>query len=87
MSVFLLDSSGVLRAQHDSYPATGNAPSSGWEPGALVFDPHPVELPGDLPPGEYTVGVKVYTYYNGAILPTSDGADYQTIGTVTIRQK
>ncbi len=87
VSVFLLDSSGVLRAQHDSYPATGNAPTSGWEPGALVFDPHPLALPGDLPPGEYTVGVKVYTYYDGAILPTTDGADYQTIGTVTVVQK
>jgi hypothetical protein len=87
VSVFLLDSSGVLRAQHDSYPATGNAPTSGWEPGALVFDPHPLALPGDLPPGEYTVGVKVYTYYDGAILPTTDGADYQAIGTVTVVQK
>lgn len=87
VSVFLLDASGVLRAQHDSYPATGSAPTTGWEAGALVFDAHPVPLPGDLPPGAYTVGVKVYTYWDGAILPTRDGADYQIAGTLTVEQK
>lgn len=84
VSVFLLDASGMLRAQHDSFPATGDAPTSAWEPGALIFDAHPVPLPDNLPPGEYTVGVKLYTYWDGAILPTADGADYAVIGTVQV---
>jgi len=85
VSVFLLDASGTLRTQHDSFPAQGRAPTSAWAPGEPVFDAHPLALPADLPPGAYTVGVKLYTYWDQAILPASDGADYALIGTLTVR--
>ena len=85
VSVFLLDQSGALRAQHDSFPAGGRAPTSAWTPGTPVFDAHPLELPADLPPGSYTIGVKLYTYWDQAILPASDGADYAAIGTLTVQ--
>lgn len=84
-SVFLLDAGGALRAQHDSFPAQGRAPTSAWAPGELVFDAHPLALPADLPPGTYTVNVKLYTYWDQAILPTGDGADYATVGTLVVR--
>lgn len=85
VSVFLLDSTGALRTQHDSFPAQGRAPTSAWSPGEPVFDAHPLALPADLPPGDYTVGVKLYTYWDQAILPTGNGADYAIAGTLTVR--
>ncbi|MEW6578556.1 MAG: glycosyltransferase family 39 protein [Chloroflexota bacterium] len=85
VSVFLLDAAGVLRAQHDGFPAGGSRPTSAWSPGELVFDAHAIRLPGDLPPGDYTVGVKLYTWWDGSILPTGDGAEYAVVGTVAVR--
>ncbi len=85
VSVFLLDATGKLRAQHDGYPAAGTRPTSSWSAGELVFDAHAVTLPGDLPPGTYTVGVKLYTWWDGAILPTAAGEEFATLGTLTVR--
>lgn len=85
VSVFLLDSGGVLRAQHDGPPADGTAPMTTWAPGQIVFDAHTLALPADLPPGEYAVGVKLYTWWDGAILPTAEGEDYAVVGTVRVR--
>ncbi|MBI5961700.1 MAG: hypothetical protein HY866_23380, partial [Chloroflexi bacterium] len=85
VSVFLLDSGGTLRAQHDGYPADAQRPTSTWIPGSLIFDAHLIDLPENLPPGEYTLGVKLYTWWDGAILPTADGGDYQVLGSVTVR--
>ncbi len=83
VSVFLLDEAGVLRAQHDSYPANGRAPTSAWTPGGIVFDAH--TLTDDLAPGTYTVGVKLYTWWDGVILPAADGGDYASVGTLNVR--
>lgn len=83
VSVFLLDSSGALRAQHDSFPANGAAPTGGWAPGALVFDGHSLTLPEGLPPGEYAVGVKLYTYWDGVILPAGRD-DYAIAGYLAV---
>jgi hypothetical protein len=86
VSVFLLDAAGTLRAQHDGFPAGGERPTSAWAAGEIVFDAHSIRLPAGLPPGDYTVGVKLYTWWDGAILPTADGAEYATVGTLTVRQ-
>jgi mannosyltransferase len=82
VSVFLLDTSGVLRAQHDGYPADGAAPTSAWTPGEFVFDAH--TLTGHLAPGTYTVAIKLYTWWDNTILSTADGADYYVAGTITV---
>ena len=83
VSVFLLDSAGVLRAQHDAYPANGAAPMTAWTPDGPVFDPHTLDL-SDVPPGEYTVAIKLYTWQDGAVLDTSEGSDYAVLGTVRV---
>src|SRR5262249_36254253 len=58
VGVFLKDSNGVIRVQHDGPPGgTGSAPTSQWKPGSLHFDRHTLNVPGDLPAGEYQVGV------------------------------
>lgn len=75
VSVFLLDSSGALVAQHDGPPLDGRAPTSTWQPGALTFDLHRLALPAHLPTGDYTLGVKVYWWGDGQPLPVQAGIE------------
>lgn len=89
VSVFVLDKSGALVAQHDSAPLDGRAPTSTWQPGTPQFDAHRVTLPDDLPPGSYQLGVKVYWYGDNIALPATGPqqdmpADYVVLGTLVI---
>ncbi|MCQ3929131.1 MAG: hypothetical protein DPW16_01620 [Chloroflexi bacterium] len=87
VSVFLLDSDGVLRAQHDSAPQNGQSPTHTWTPNQVVLDSHTLEIPEDLPRGDYPLAVKVYNSADGQILHIlTDGAiEYLIIGTVQVR--
>jgi hypothetical protein len=49
-------------AQHDGDPGGGFTPTTRWEPGELVPDLHPVQLPADLPPGRYRLWAGMYEY-------------------------
>ena len=82
-SVFLLDASGQLVAQHDSFPFENRRPTTGWQPDEVVYDPHDL-VPKDLPTGEYTVAVQIYTYQDGVRVPTADGADWAIVGTLEV---
>ncbi|GAB4412834.1 MAG: hypothetical protein Kow00106_07560 [Anaerolineae bacterium] len=89
VSVFLLDGSGALVAQHDGPPLDGHAPTSGWAPQALYFDMHHLHLPVKLSAGDYPLGVKVYWWGDGQPLPVDTGAEspatYLILGTVSVR--
>ncbi|MCA0454960.1 MAG: hypothetical protein LCI00_13390 [Chloroflexi bacterium] len=93
VSVFLLDANGQLVAQKDDFPFLNQRPTTGWQAGEVVFDPHTLELPSPpaplpqgegshLPAGTYSVGVKLYTYFDGQQYPTVNGDDWQIIGTL-----
>ncbi len=56
----LLSIDGQFIAGHDSPPANGARPTSGWQPDDLVADVHAVPLPANLPPGEYRLVVGMY---------------------------
>jgi uncharacterized membrane protein len=88
VSVFLLDGSGTLIAQHDGPPLDGHAPTSSWVPQALYFDMHHLRLPAQLPAGDYTLGVKVYWWGDGQPLPVRseahDSAPYLVLGTMRV---
>lgn len=60
----LLNSEGELVASHDSVPRNGTAPVTDWTPGVVQIDPHRIELPSDLPPGDYTLVVGLYNDFN-----------------------
>lgn len=60
--VHVLDGQGNLVAQHDGVPDQGRRPTPFWQPGAFVVDSHPVPLPADLPPGDYTLWVGMYRW-------------------------
>lgn len=87
VSVFLLDSDGVLRAQHDSAPQNGQFPTNTWAPNQVVLDGHALKIPKGLPRGDYSLAVKVYNSADGQILQIlTDGAiEYLIIGTVQVR--
>jgi hypothetical protein len=58
--VHLLDVDGVTVTQHDAPPGDAFFPTYTWLPGERVFDPHPLDLPVDMPPGDCTLLVGVY---------------------------
>ncbi len=95
VSGILLDETGRLVAQHDAPPLFNERPTSRWQPGEIIFDPHPLQPPppppgtpsappfslAELPPGRYTVGVVVYRWSPDAIttIPTGDGTPYLAV--------
>ncbi|HLY67161.1 MAG TPA: hypothetical protein VKU60_16615, partial [Chloroflexota bacterium] len=60
--IHLLDSSGQLLAQADAQPLEGDFPTTLWQPGETVLDPH--QLPA-LPPG--VARIEVGLYYQPAL--------------------
>jgi mannosyltransferase len=84
-TVQLLDGAGQLVAQHDSEPADGLSPTSGWLPGDVIIDRHGVPLPHDLPAGRYTLIVGLYHIATGERLAVGDGSDHVSLCEVEIR--
>jgi hypothetical protein len=70
VSAFLLNDAGILVAQQDSFPLHGASPTSQWGANSLNFDAHHIPIE-HLPPGEYDLGIKVYTWWDGAIQPAA----------------
>ncbi|NOZ30102.1 MAG: DUF2079 domain-containing protein [Chloroflexi bacterium] len=65
-----------LRGQHDSPPGGGGLPMSGWLPGEVVTDVHPVSVAPDAPEGEYWLAVGMYDPATVTRLPLVDGSDH-----------
>ena len=84
VSAFALDESGRLVTQHDSFPFENVRPTTSWQTGEVVFDPHWLET-GGLLSGRYTLGVKVYTYYDGEVYLTTEGEEYAVVGELAVR--
>ncbi|MFQ5460073.1 MAG: ArnT family glycosyltransferase, partial [Anaerolineae bacterium] len=74
-SVFLhlVDAGGNTVAQHDGWPSCGESPTSTWEPGTVVIDPHSVPLPAALAPGRYRLRLGLYDPATDARLPATGG--------------
>lgn len=54
----LVDEKGHIVAQHDGIPSGGAHPTNIWVSGEIIEDQH--ILPGELPPGRYTILVGLY---------------------------
>lgn len=70
--VHLLNAGGNLVAQADGPPAGGVYPTSLWDAGEIIVDPHP--LPA-LPPGRYRLKAGLYLPGTGERLPAADSPD------------
>ncbi len=60
---------GELWAQHDGAPACAIWPTTRWEPGQIVADPHIIELPLEMPAGPMPVLVGLYDLLTEDRLP------------------
>ncbi|MCS6911200.1 MAG: hypothetical protein NZM11_11650, partial [Anaerolineales bacterium] len=57
--VHLLDASGQIIAQRDTYPGLGRNPTTTWTPGRMFADAYLLILPNDAPAGnaQWKVGL------------------------------
>ena len=81
--VHILNADGQIVAQGDAAPAQGLTPTQTWVQNEIVADPHPIDLPADLPSGRYQVAIGMYDPATGARLPVID-ADGQPQGDAMI---
>lgn len=73
--IHLLDERGDVVAQHDGEPQLNALPTTRWASGEYLEDAHPLQLPANLPAGNYTVRVGMYAWPDGARLPVNNGKD------------
>ncbi len=71
----------VLLAGQDSIPGNGSLPTTRWQPGWRILDEYQMQLPPDLPPGEYQLEIALYQLPNKHLPATADGL---RLGTVQI---
>lgn len=74
-------------AQQDQPPLAGFAPTRLWEPGQHYQDVYHLTLPADLPPGEYSVQMGLYTLDGGRLPVLQNEAvigDFAPLGGFTV---
>jgi mannosyltransferase len=62
----LTDAAGHVVVQHDSEPVAGFSPSSTWQKGEEVVDRFGLLVPGNLPPGSYSLAIVAYDKKSGS---------------------
>jgi hypothetical protein len=86
--VHLIAPDGTLAKQYDRAPLQGVAPTTLWRTGDTLLDAYDLDIPGDLPPGDYRLLVGLYELATLARLPVqSDGSpagDTIHVATVTV---
>ncbi len=85
--IHVRDVDGVTLAQQDSQPLDGDYPTSQWRVNETVIDVHNVELPPDLPPGQYRVWVGMYQMETMERLPVegdTSGENAVLLGTIVV---
>jgi mannosyltransferase len=70
--VHLADGDGHLWAQEDALLQHNDNPSSTWRPGLVVKEEYALDLPAEMPPGEYEISTGVYYWETGERLPVWD---------------
>jgi hypothetical protein len=78
--VHLVSEAGTRVAQHDTEPQGGAAPTSGWNPGRVIMDVHPLTTTPETPAGAYRLIIGLYQEETGRRLRLlySDGQPVQT---------
>jgi hypothetical protein len=70
---------GGLVAQADQMPRTGDYPTSLWVADEVVTDTHALNVPPDLPAGNYHLVVGFYRPTSGEHLRVGDGESYRLV--------
>ncbi len=82
MSIQLLGPAGNVVAQLDGMPKTPGTPDQldAWKPETLYLDRRDLQVPYQLPEGEYTLHLIVYRYQDGTRLaPEGDATPAKTL--------
>lgn len=82
--VQLLDANGLPRAQVDAQPVNGTRPTTSWLPGEIITDDYAVQLPADLPAGQYRLVTGLYRENNNSRLKLANGRDFVELTTFVI---
>ena len=73
----ILNAEGQQVAGHDSVPRNGTFPMTEWPVESVQADVHHIELPANLPPGQYTIIVGLYNSFSERLaVTTADGQTY-----------
>jgi hypothetical protein len=84
--VHLQNSDGAIVAQSDGVAAAGARPTPGWLPGEFVSETRALQLPADLPPGEYALLAGMYLPETGERLTAAAFPDGRVaLGTIEVR--
>ena len=75
--VYNADTDNFLWGQQDNEPVNGQAPTTRWQPGAIIVDPYRIPVAPDAPPGRYRLEVGLYGLIDGQRLPVSGGSPDQ----------
>ncbi len=80
----LLDEDGNLVAQQDNWPGQGQWPPTCWQADEIISDHYQLDLPANLPPGQYTLVSGLYDARDGHRLPTITGETFVILGKIAI---
>lgn len=88
MFVHLVCDDSRLIAQWDAVPGSELSPMEEWEPGELVRHQFALQLPSELPAGEYEIQVGIYSSTNGQrySLIEPEGETYVIVQQFTIEK-
>jgi hypothetical protein len=87
ISLQLFDENKGLVAQVDNLPGNGARPTTTWQPGEIIVDPYTLNLPADLPPGQYRLLLLMFDSPNGAQVFTREGNGAITLTTFEVKTK
>ena len=73
VTIQLLDGQSQVRAQRDSAPLNGAAPTATWAEGEVVVDPISLDMPADIGPGPHRLLIALYRPDGGQRLLRADG--------------
>jgi 4-amino-4-deoxy-L-arabinose transferase-like glycosyltransferase len=85
--IHVRDAKGANVAQRDAQPLGGDYPTHQWRAGETVIDPYRIDLPANLPPGEYRIVVGMYRLETLERLPVAgdtSGENAVSLGAVTL---
>jgi 4-amino-4-deoxy-L-arabinose transferase-like glycosyltransferase len=85
--IHVRDARGANVAQRDAQPLGGDYPTHQWRTGETVIDPYRIDLPADLPPGEYRIVAGMYRLETLERLPVAgdtSGENAVILGTVVL---
>jgi hypothetical protein len=87
ISLQVFDENKGLVTQVDGIPGGGARPTTTWQPGEVIIDPYALNLPADLPPGQYRLLLLMFDSTGGTQVFTREGSGAITLATFEVQAK